>query len=122
LDSHWKIEERQYATVLTLMDEWDLDRVNEFSNFIAQKLNPEKNQNFVVDLSKVDYIDSMALGVLINLHRRYKEEGGTVYLLKPQPTVEKILKESGVYKIFHVFHSETDIQKHIRETQVPPGA
>ena len=116
LNEHWKIEEKDYGTVLTLLDEWDLDRVNEFSNYISEHLKPEKKENFVVDLHKVDYIDSMALGVLINLHRRYKEEGGCVYLLQPRKTVENILKQSGVYKVFKVLQTEDEIRKCIEES------
>jgi anti-anti-sigma factor len=114
LEEHWKIEEKDYGTMLTLLDEWDLDRINEFSNYINQSLVPEKLQNFVVNLEKVDFIDSMALGVLINLNRRYKAEGGTVYLLNPRKTVENILKQSGIYKIFQIFHSEEDLINHIK--------
>ncbi len=113
MKEHWKIEQKDYGTKLTLLDEWDLDRVNEFSNYINENLNPSENQNFVVDLKKVGFIDSMALGVLINLHRRYKEEGGTVYLINPQKTVEKILQQSGILNIFQVFNSEAELQKHI---------
>jgi anti-anti-sigma factor len=121
LKEHWKIEEKNYGTMLTLLDEWDLDRVNEFSNYINKNLVPEKNQNFIVNLEKVDFIDSMALGVLINLNRRYKEEGGTVYLMNPRKTVENILKQSGIYKIFQIFHSEKELIKHI-ESQSLQGA
>ncbi len=113
MNDYWEIERKDYGTKLTLLTEWDLDRVNEFSNYINENLQPEKNQNFIVDLHRVDYIDSMALGVLINLHRRYKEEGGTVYLLQPQKTVENILKQSGVFKIFNVYYSEDELSTHI---------
>ena len=114
MKEHWKIEEKDYGTILTLLDEWDLDRINEFSNYINKNLVPEKFQNFIVNLEKVDFIDSMALGVLINLNRRYKAEGGTVYLLNPQKTVENILKQSGIYKIFQIFHSKEDLINHIK--------
>jgi len=109
VQEHWKIEDKSYGKMLTLLDEWDLDRVNEFSNYINENLVPEKNQNFIVNLVKVDFIDSMALGVLINLHRRFKEEGGTVFLLNPQKGVENILRQSGVYKIFQIFFSEEEL-------------
>lgn len=115
MDSCWKIEERDYGMVLTLLSEWDLDRVNEFSNFVAKKLEPQKNRNFVVNLANVDYIDSMALGVMINLHRRFKEGGGTVFLISPKPTVDKILRESGVYRIFQIFTSEVELKRHLAQ-------
>jgi len=115
VQEHWKIEDKSYGKMLTLLDEWDLDRVNEFSNYINENLVPEKNQNFIVNLVKVDFIDSMALGVLINLHRRFKEEGGTVFLLNPQKGVENILRQSGVYKIFQIFFSEEELIASIQE-------
>jgi anti-anti-sigma factor len=117
VNEYWKIEEKDYGIVLTLLSEWDLDRINEFSNFINEKLQPQKNQNFIVDLHQVEYIDSMALGVLINLHRRYKEQGGIVYLLSPTKTVENILKQSGIYKIFNIFYSEEELVNHIKHAE-----
>ncbi len=114
MNSNWIIEEKDFGVVLTPQQEWDLDMVNEFSAFIEKNLKPEKDQNFIVDLHKIEYIDSMALGVLINLHRRYKEEGGTVFLLKPHATVDKILKESGVFKIFEIFYSDNEMMDRLK--------
>jgi len=115
LKDNWTIAEQDYGIVLTPLQEWDLDRVNEFSNFLQQHLKPQKHQNFIVDLAKIEYIDSMALGVLVNLHRRYQEEGGTVYLLNPQETVDKILKESGISKVFNIFYNQSDMLAEIQK-------
>ncbi|MBF0430894.1 MAG: STAS domain-containing protein [Fibrobacteria bacterium] len=109
MQNFWEIKERSFGTTLTLLSEWDIDRVNEFSNYVNENLKPEKNQNFVVDLQHVEFIDSMALGVLIHLKRIFESEGGFVYLLKPSKTVEKVLQQSGVIKIFTIFHSEPDL-------------
>lgn len=113
MKSNWTIEKRPRAIYLKLRKEWDLDRVNEFSTFISRELEPGRYRHFVVDLSEVEYIDSMALGVLINLKNKYKTEGGHVLLLSPSPTVEKILKQSGLFKIFPVFYTDAEVEKHL---------
>lgn len=105
----WNVENKAEATYLKVCKDWDLHKANEFSYILNKDPYPGQSIHFVVDLSDVDYIDSMALGFLISLKNKYKTEGGQVMLFSPSVTIQKILKQSGLLQIFPVYYSKEDL-------------
>jgi anti-sigma B factor antagonist len=62
--------------------------------------------HLVLDLSKLDFLDSSGLGVLVGAARRVRTElGGTVTLLSPSASVLRLLE---LTRLGHVFAVETD--------------
>jgi len=61
----------------------------------------------VVDLAKVDYLDSTALGVLIGGLKRMRETDGNLALVCPSPRIRRVFEITGLDKIFDLF-STTD--------------
>jgi anti-sigma B factor antagonist len=55
-----------------------------------------------IDLSKVDYADSTALGLIIALQNRLRERGGTVRLVAPSERVRKLLNYAGLERAFEI--------------------
>ena len=60
----------------------------------------------LLDLDKTSYIDSSAIGWLINCHKKFKEGGGMLVLHSISPTVMQILS---VLKIGRVIPLEKDV-------------
>jgi anti-anti-sigma factor len=50
------------------------------------------NTRLMLDLSKVHYIDSSAIGWLINSHKELKDHGGRIVAHSIQPAVMQVLK------------------------------
>ncbi len=55
-----------------------------------------------VDLSKVDYADSTALGLLVGTRNRLRERGGRLVLVAPSPQMKKLLEYAGLDASFEV--------------------
>lgn len=55
-----------------------------------------------IDLSRVDYADSTALGLFIRLRNRMQERGGTVRLVSPSPHMRKLLDYAGLEHLFEI--------------------
>lgn len=49
-------------------------------------------QCLVVDLDEVDFLDSRAVGALLQSSKRMRSKGGTFYLANPRPAVREIMK------------------------------
>lgn len=62
--------------------------------------------NVVVDLEGVSFIDSSGLGVLVSALRRARERDGAVRIVCTRENILKILRITGLDKVFPVF---TDI-------------
>ena len=68
-------------------------------------------KELVVDLTKVDYLDSTALGVLIGGLKRMREVDGNMVLVCPSPRIRRVFEITGLDKIFDIFNSQEDAQE-----------
>ena len=59
----------------------------------------------LVDLSRVDYISSIGIPLLINSARTLARQGGKMVLLKPQRAVENVLELTGIPLIIPIYEN-----------------
>lgn len=52
-----------------------------------------------IDMSKVTYIDSTGLGVLITIHKRTKEKNGKIVITGAQGMVEQLFKRTRLDRV-----------------------
>lgn len=71
----------------------------ELSGYVCRGFN-----TFVIDMSKLDYIDSSGLGVLIALNKVSIKSGGSVSLCGLQGTVEELFEVTHLKKVFKVMN------------------
>jgi anti-anti-sigma factor len=62
----------------------------------------------IVDMSRLSFMDSTGLSVLIDMYRRLGKEGGTLALAGPQPIVARVLTISGLDLVLDVHASVAD--------------
>ncbi|HEX8281238.1 MAG TPA: STAS domain-containing protein [Chthoniobacterales bacterium] len=63
----------------------------------------KKPKRLVVDLSRVPYVDSSGLAVLIGAMQRLEHEGGVFRLAGAQEAVRIILQSARLDQYFHLF-------------------
>ena len=63
----------------------------------------EQQHRFIVDLTKVEFLDSTGLGALIGAQRRAKEFGGDVRLIAKEGQILRLLRITGLLKVFAVY-------------------
>ncbi len=67
---------------------------------IDEIINNAQNVSKVVfNFSKLAFMDSTGIGMLIGRYKKIKAKGSTVYIESPTTSVEKILQVSGLYRI-----------------------
>lgn len=66
------------------------------------------DHQLVVDLTRVEFLDSTGLGALIGAQRRAKEAGGEIRLLVPDGQILRLLRITGLLKVFGVYSSLED--------------
>jgi anti-sigma B factor antagonist len=62
----------------------------------------------IVDLGRVDFLDSTGLGVLVGAHRRLRVNGGTLRLVCPHERLLKIFRITGLDTVFDIHPSVED--------------
>ena len=68
-------------------------------------------KELVVNLEKVDYLDSTALGVLIGGLKRMRERDGNMVLVCPSPRIRRVFEITGLDKIFDIFNTEDEARE-----------
>jgi anti-sigma B factor antagonist len=65
----------------------------------------------IIDISKLRYINSSGIGVLITILTKFRNKGGEVYLMKPSENVQKLLVITKLNAIFHIVQTEAEALK-----------
>jgi len=89
------------AGVLSLKGEVDVANAHQVRD-AALKLVSEGVRLLVVDLSGIEYMDSAGLGVLVAIHKRLREQGGSLAVAGPQPRVGRLFEITGLSQVFAV--------------------
>ena len=79
----------------------DADTVASFKK-IVYELVDEGSNRFVVDMSHLDFVDSMGLGVLISLLRRVRQREGDVKVSGLSDEVKTIFEITRLHRLFDV--------------------
>lgn len=101
-DSDFRIDEedpRPGAVVLALHGDADLHSATQ----LRARLNATVESGasvLVIDLSRVTFIDSMALGVLLDAMKRLRARGGVLRIVGPRPDVRRIFEITLLDRVF----------------------
>lgn len=68
----------------------------------------EGKHDLVVDLTKLEFLDSTGLGALIGAHRRALEHGGKVRLAVGEGPIARLLNITGLIRVFPVYATLED--------------
>jgi anti-sigma B factor antagonist len=75
---------------------------------MISELVDDKKLDLILNLSKVKWISSTGLGIMVSARSRYAKEGGVIKLMSPNDRVLGILQVTRLNLIFDVFPSEQE--------------
>lgn len=92
------------AYVVTARGELDLYAVDELRDALERILEAGA-RNLVVDVLDVSFLDSTALGLLLEFAGRIRSRGGTLLLVTDNPHVRRLLQVTGLESRFELRRS-----------------
>jgi anti-sigma B factor antagonist len=92
------------TTVLTLRGEIDVYTAPRLRQAIVDVVDGGA-QRLVVDMEKVDFLDSTGLGVMVEGLKRMKGREGTLSVVATQDKIVKIFDITGLNKSFDIYRS-----------------
>jgi anti-sigma B factor antagonist len=81
-------------------------RMGESAQFLAQtldKLLADERGNVLVDLERINYIDSTGIGELVGYFGKFREKGRRLILVKPADRIRKLLEIAKLDGIFPTY-------------------
>jgi anti-anti-sigma factor len=92
------------ATVLDINGRFDFASRREFKEAM-DRLQQAGCHHVILNLEKVSFVDSSALGLLVVAHQNLKLKEGRISLVNPQSYVRQILDLANVPRMIPVFSS-----------------
>jgi len=96
--------------VVRLRGEIDLHTCPELRAALHKLMEAGKHR-IILDLAEVPYLDSAALGVLVDAVRRARENGGGIFLVQVTPFVQRAFEITRLIKIFQVHATIEDARR-----------
>jgi anti-sigma B factor antagonist len=102
-------EEREQYTIIELVGEVDLSCSPDARKSILGVL--EENNNLLVDLGKVSYIDSSGIACLVEGYQMAKKQSLKFGLVGVSDAAMSVLKLARLDKVFPIFDATDDYEK-----------
>jgi anti-sigma B factor antagonist len=71
------------------------------------------HSSLILDLSQVEFVPSMALGMLVKIHKTLRQEGRQCLLVGVRPLVLELIQVTGLNKLLVVHGSVDEALKHL---------
>ena len=91
-----------HTAVVTLAGEVDIYSAPRFKEALLKSID-DGARNIVVDLGKVTFIDSTALGVLVSGAKRVRPQNGTLDIVCRDDNIIRIFEITGLDRIFGIY-------------------
>jgi anti-sigma B factor antagonist len=105
------LETREVAgrTVVSVAGEIDVYTAPRLRDRITELVSAG-NYHLVIDMEKVDFLDSTGLGVLVGGLKKVRTHDGSMELICSQDRLLKIFRITGLAKVFTIHSSEDALQ------------
>ena len=99
---HLAVEERQDGDRCVLMPAGELDLFTVPDLTRALRTCERRARTLVLDLSRVRFLDSAGIGLLLAQHRRAQKGGTSFSITNPHGEVRRVLEISGVERVLSI--------------------
>ena len=106
MDLELETTKRNTQTVLTVRGEIDVYTAPRLRQAIVDLVDTG-SVNIVVDMEKVDFLDSTGLGVLVGGLKRVRVKDGSLSIVTTQDKILKIFDITGLNRVFAI-HASVD--------------
>ena len=105
------LEKRQLDGGATLLRVEGVIKLGESARFFAEALErvlEEERGHVVVDLSRIDMIDSTGIGELVGYLGRFRDRRRELILINPSDRIRKLLEVAHLAELFPIYETVDD--------------
>lgn len=98
------VEYGQDVTFVTFVDERIVDeqQIRELQESIEPVIEKNQGGKLILNFSNVKFMTSALLGLLVRIHKRVCESGGSMQLSNLNSNLQRIFEITQLTKIFHI--------------------
>ena len=95
---------------LELPETLDVDEFDKLNNTLLDQFR-EKDGRWILDLTKVGYVGSAVLGLMVNIRQHVKTAGGKLVICGMSPRLSEIFKACSMERLFVIVKSRAEAVK-----------
>lgn len=100
-----KFNKKEDKLIIELMGELDHHSAEEVRIKIDDKIERENIKKVIMDFSKVTFMDSSGIGVVVGRYKKITTQNGILYITGLKQGVYKVFELSGLFKIINCCNS-----------------
>jgi len=102
------VENGTDVTIVTFEEENILEdqQIRKLERALLPVVRDNQHKRLVLNFAKVKFMSSAFLGLLVKIHKRVIEAGGTLQLFNLDPKIQKVFEITQLVKIFDIVRSE----------------
>lgn len=97
---------RSKNLIVRLKGELDHHTAGIFRRSVGKELEKEINQNLILNVANLTFMDSSGIGVILGRYKQVKDRGGRVAICGLDKHHQKILQLGGLLRIIPVYSDE----------------
>lgn len=102
------LHSKKNTLIVRVLGDFDLVSANEIREKIDNSLEETRARNLLLDLSKITFMDSSGLGVVLGRYRQIKAHQGEMIVCGIKPGLKKIFEISGIMSLMPVCNTEKE--------------
>ncbi len=101
--------------IVSLIGELDHHSAKEVKDMVEEVIKNRGVKNLIFDFSKLSFMDSSGIGVVIGRYKLITAMGGNVAIVSCSRNIDRLLKMSGITKLIATFDSLSSALNTIQE-------
>ncbi|HQI28499.1 MAG TPA: STAS domain-containing protein, partial [Sedimentisphaerales bacterium] len=96
------------VTIVTFEEQNILEdqQIRKLERALLPVIRDNQNKRLVLNFVKVKFMSSAFLGLLVKVHKRVIEAGGSLQLFNLDPKIQKVFEITQLVKVFDIVRSE----------------
>ena len=105
-----KVTDDKDVRIVEFIDNKILDEANiaEIGQALAAMIEVKQRPQVLLDFDNVDHLSSAALGMLINVNQKIKQQSGELRLAAIKPQIYEVFVITKLNKLFKIFPTRAD--------------
>lgn len=100
-------KEKNEIRILSVKGSIDADTASEFDQSLEKNISGGRDR-LILDLSRLEYISSAGLRVIMKAAKKMEITGGEMAITGLRGVVQEVFKVSGFYSLFNIYDSEEE--------------
>jgi len=103
-----RVEHGTDVTIVTFEEQNILEdqQIRKLERALLPVIRDNQNKRLVLNFVKVKFMSSAFLGLLVKVHKRVIEAGGSLQLFNLDPKIQKVFEITQLVKVFDIVRSE----------------